>query len=127
MPHKQNYAAKAEQKKLKRLENGLISELFPKVSDMVIHMTYYQKGINPILMQRTVNVVPNDTAYFIMRCMIKGCDDGGFDLTPVIARMIKAHKKTEKGTLVCRGKSKILGPGHASIAYEIGIHYNRHS
>jgi len=114
-----------EQSKQRKLEAGLISERFPGVSDIVVRMTYYHRGANPVLMVRTVNFWPSQHAYFNMDCMIKGCLDGGFDLTSVIKRMVKNHKKAEKGKLICNGKSDTLAPDHASIAYEITIRYGK--
>jgi hypothetical protein len=58
-----------------------------------------------------------------MDCMIKGCVDGGFDLTSVIAKMIKNRKKSEKGKLTCNGKSDTLSSDHASVTYQISIKY----
>ena len=125
MAHKQNYLESMELKKQRRVAAGLVSECFPEVSDIVIHMTYYRKGVNPILMVRTVNFWPSLYAYFNMDCMIKGCIDGGFDLTSVISKMIKNHKKSEKGKLLCNGNIDTLASDHASIAYEITIKYNK--
>jgi len=127
MAHRQNYIEMAELNKQRRVAAGLVSERFPKVSSIVIHMTYYQKGANPVLMVRIVNVIPTNYAYFIMECMIKGCSNGGFDLSSVIKNMIKSHKKSAKGKLVCNGKSETLTPDHASISYEISIQYNKKS
>ena len=125
MAHRQNYIEMAELNKQRRVAAGLVSERFPKVSSIVIHMTYYQKGANPVLMVRIVNVIPTNYAYFNMECMIKGCSNGGFDLTSVIKNMIKNHKKSGKGKLVCNGKSETLAHDHASISYEISIQYNK--
>ena len=112
--------------KQRRLESGLVSERFPEVSGMVIHMTYYQvKGANPVLMERIVNVFPTGHAYFYMECMIRDCVDGGFDLTSTIHGMIKKHKKLAKGKLICPGKTDADTSEHASIAYEIRIQYNK--
>jgi hypothetical protein len=130
MPHKQNkqnYIARMELNKRNRLASGLLSERFPEVSDIVIQMTYYQKGINPVLMLRTVNILPTDSAYFHMECAIKECMNGGFDLTSVIAHMVKTRKKVEKGKLFCNGKIDSGASDHASIAYEIGIRYSKKS
>ncbi len=88
-------------------------------------MTYYQKGSDSVLMLRKVNVIPADPAYFNMECVTKGCMDGGFDLTSMIKKMIKARKKVGKGKLVCGGKTDTNSAGHASVEYEIGIEYNR--
>ncbi len=116
-----------ELNKQNRLATGLLSDRFPDVSSIVINMTYYQNGVNQVLMLRTVNVLPRDFAYFNMECMIKGCVGGGFDLTSVIADMIKTHKRVGKGKLSCCGKADTLASDHASIAYEIGIQYNKRS
>ena len=126
MAHKQNYVERMELNKQQKIISGLVSERFPEVSGIVIRMTYYHKAVNPVLMVRTVNVIPTSYAYFNMDCMIKDCVDGGFDLTSVITDMVKHHKKLEKGKLVCSGNGKdhALASDHASITYEIKIQYN---
>lgn len=125
MAHKQNYIERIELNKQRRLSAGLLSERFPEVSDIVVRMTYYQRAVNPILMVRTMNFWPSQYAYFNMGCMIKGCVDGGFDLTSVITNMIKNHKKSEKGKLLCNGNIDALASDHASIAYQITVKYNK--
>ena len=125
MAHRQNYVESLELNKQRRLASGLVSERFPKVSEIIIHMTYHQKAINPNLMVRTVNFWPSRHAYFHMDCMIKDCVDGGFDLTSIITRMIKNNEKSGKGKLICNGKSDTLASDHASIVYEISIKYNK--
>jgi hypothetical protein len=126
MPAK-NITAKAEQARQNRLASGLLADRFPNVAGLVIRMTYYQKGTNPVLMLRTVHISPADFAYFVMDCMIKDCSDGGFDLTPVISDMVKTRKKTGKGKLDCHGKTEPETPDHASISYEIEIDYSKGS
>lgn len=124
MVHRQNYVENMEQNRQRKLAAGLISECFPKVSDIIIHMTYYQKAANPVMMNRIINFWPSQYAYFNMDCMIKGCVDGGFDLTSVIAKMIKNRKKSEKGKLTCNGKSDTLSSDHASVTYQINVKYS---
>ncbi len=123
----QNYIKRKELKKQNRLAAGLVSECYPEVSGIVIHMTYYQKAPNPILMVRTVNFFPTSYAYFKMECMIKACVNGGFDLTLVIADLIKNHKKSEEGKMACSGENDALAYDHTSISYEISIQYNQRS
>jgi len=105
-----------------RLAAGLVSEHYPKVSSLVINMTYYRKGENPVVMVRTVNYSPGGSAYFKMECATKDCVGGGFDLTPVIAEMVEGRRGSKKGRLLCVGS---LSPGHAEIAYEITILYKK--
>lgn len=125
MAQRQNYTAKMDLKKQQQVAAGLVSERYPQVTGIVIQMTYFRKGLNPVLMLRTVNVFPTGYAYFNMDCMISGCTDGGFDLTPVIAEMVKKHQKLRKGTLVCSGKNADLASDHANIAYEVTIKFSK--
>jgi hypothetical protein len=125
MANRQQHAAKLELKKQSTSAAGLLSERFPQVAGMVIHMTYYQNGINPVLMVRTLNVFPTSPAYFKMDCMIKGCEGGGFDLTSVIKSMIKTRKKEKKGSIDCKGKVDAVTCDHASVDYDIAIKFGK--
>ncbi len=123
MAIRQNHLAKIEMIRKNMRAAGLMRERFPKVSGIVIHMTYYQKMPGSVLMERTVNFYPSGYAYFNMRCMARGCENGGFDLSSVIRGLVKNGKKSAKGFLLCHGGEK----GHASIAYRINISYRRKS
>lgn len=127
MTHRQDYIARMELVKKNRINAGLVSEHFPKVSSIIINMTYYQKVANPVLMERTINILPASYAYFNMECMIKDCVNGGFDLTPAISDLIKNRKKSGKGKLACKGKTNPASPEHASVSYEISIQYIKKS
>ena len=74
-------------------------------------------------MKRTLSFSPADYAGFHLKCMEDGCTDGGYDLAPMVASLAKSRKKTIKGKIFCHGKSHTFG--HASIAYEVNIQYNR--
>ncbi|MDA8172110.1 MAG: hypothetical protein M0Z48_09840 [Nitrospiraceae bacterium] len=123
MATRQNHLAKVEMMRENMRAAGLMRERFPKVSGIVIHMTYYQRAPGSVLMERTVNFYPSGYAYFNMRCMARGCEDGGFDLAPVIRGLVKKGQRSAKGYLPCRG----AGDGHASIAYRIDVSYCRKS
>ena len=123
MANRQNYAVMKEIKRQNNLAAGLVCDRFPSVSDIVINMTYYQKGEKPILMVRTVNIVPTSYALFKMDCMIRGCDGGGFDLNTVVADMVKTHKKVKKGSIACHGNIESRDSDHARIEYETVIKY----
>ena len=118
---RQNHLERQEQIKKKKVAAGLVSERFPGVSGIVLRLTYYQRGQQPALMVRTMNFIPADYAYFHMDCVREECTDGGFDLTPVVAGLVRGRKRTVKGKICCCGKKNDLGPGHASIAYEISV------
>jgi hypothetical protein len=114
-----------ELKKQVNIAAGLVSDRFPAVSGIVIHMTYYRKAAIPLLMVRTLNIYPTSYAYFKMDCMIKSCDGGGFDLTAIVANMVKTRTKVKKGALVCHGNVDAIPSEHASITYETVIQYKR--
>ena len=123
--NRRDYVAKRELKNQNNIAAGLVSEQFPSVSGMVIHMTYYRKAVIPLLMVRTLNIFPTSYAYFKMDCMIKDCNGGGFDLTSAVAGMVQAHKKEGQGTLICRGITDAVGSDHASIEYKAVIQYRK--
>ena len=125
MATKQNYVKKMEVKNKQKIDAGIISDRFPSVADMVINMTYYHNAENPILMHRTVNFFPESHAFFNLECMIKGCEEGGFDLNRVIAKQIKDKKKVIKGEMSCKAKNGDLPANHSTIDYIITINYAR--
>jgi len=125
MAQRQDYIKKMELKKQARLKAGILSDKFPNVSSIIIHMTYYHNSENPLLMERTVNVFPSSYAYFLMECMTKTCEEGGYKLSRIISKHIKEKKKVARGKMVCKGKIDKVAKDHAHILYEINIKYGR--
>lgn len=116
---------KREQRAQMDIEAGLVSENFPNVSKITLVLTYYHVGAIPVLMVRTINFLPHSAANFKMDCAIPGCQGGGFDLTKIIASVVKGHKKTLTGNLACEGKNESFDAdnNHASVDYEIIVEY----
>jgi hypothetical protein len=111
-----------EEKALKEEQmqaEGLLSERYPEVLTIIIDMTYNRKPIHPTLMKRTMYYYPNNYAYFHWGCMAKSCTDGGYDLSRIIANMVKEHKETGTGEMDCDNSAR----EHASISYEISVTY----
>ena len=125
MIRKQSYREQLEVKKNILMAAGLVSERFPGVTNIELRMTYYQKTADPVLMKRTITFCPTNYAFFRLDCMRDGCANGGFNLAPVVASLVKDRKPSIKGSINCRGKAESLGHGHASISYEINIHYSK--
>lgn len=125
MALKQNYKEKLELKRNIMLAAGLVSERFPGVSNIMFRMTYYQRTADPVLMTRTISFFPTNYACFHLECMREECTDGGFDLAPVVAGLVKHKKKSVSGKIVCSGKNEDVRQGHASIAYEVNIQYDK--
>jgi hypothetical protein len=121
MTHREKTAAKME-KMQQRLDSGLISEHFPKVSSIVIDVTNSYGKINPITVLRTLNFWPSSYAYFNIECLSKGCLDGGFGLNQVITTMVRSHKESGKGEIACDGNN--ISFDHSKFHYKINIRYN---
>jgi hypothetical protein len=123
MRYRQGYKEKLERERAALVAAGLVSERYAGVSSIEFHMTYYQRGLNPVLMERTLSFSPANYAGFHMKCMQEGCTGGGYDLAPVVAGLAKSRKRSIKGKIFCHGTNDTLG--HASIAYEVNIQYNK--
>jgi hypothetical protein len=117
-----------EELKKKQAAAGLVMEKLPEVAGIVITMTYYHRhafsDTSSELMLRTVNVSPEDYAYFHMNCVNKDCTCD-YDLTRVIRGMVKKRQKHLAGSMTCSGKGPDLPANHASIEYKIDMTFNR--
>ena len=100
-------------------EAGSVATHFPEVANIVMNMTYNQKGARSIL--RTFHFTPGSYAFFIVNCLRKDCVDGGFDLTQVITTMIRNRRAEVKGSLSCAGTDS--STNHSDIVYEVAIQY----
>ena len=123
MNQRQSYRQKQAEEKTALAALGLVSERYSGVSEIEFRMTYYQRGIQSVLMERTLSFSPANYAGFHMKCMKEGCTDGGYDLAPVVAGLVKTSKKSTKGKIFCHGTNDTVG--HASIAYEVNIRYHK--
>lgn len=121
--YRSDYTAKRELRKQMEDARGLVAERFPSVADMVITMRYFQRSVKSPLMVRTVNFFPTSYANFNMACMTRGCNAGGFELSPVIEDMVKTVTKMSKGSLLCFGSADTLSADHAHIEYKVVIRY----
>jgi len=100
-------------------EAGSVATHFPEVANIVMNMTYNQKGARSIL--RTFNFTPSSYAFFIVNCLRKDCVDGGFDLTQIITTMVRNRRMEVKGSLSCTGTDS--STNHSDIVYEVVIQY----
>jgi hypothetical protein len=127
MRYRQSYKEKMELEKASMVAAGLISERYAGVSNIEFQMTYYQRGLRPVLMTRTLSFSPANYASFHIKCLHEGCTDGGYDLAPVVAGLASSRKKTVKGKIFCHGANDTVGHtvGHASMAYEVNIQYSK--
>lgn len=102
-----------------RREAGSVASHFPEVANIVMRMTYNQRGAKSIL--RTFHFTPGSYAFFIVNCLRQDCIDGGFDLTQIITTMIRNRRMEVKGSLSCTGTDS--STNHSDIVYEVAIQY----
>lgn len=121
MIKKEKNAERIERKQSK-VDAGLMSDVYPHVTSMVIRMNYYYKGCDSSYMQRTINFYPSSAAYFMMECMKSECTNGGFDLGPAVSKMAKKRVPSDSGELQCKGNG---GPGHVRVDYNITAKYSK--
>ncbi len=121
--HRNDHTTRAKLKNQVNEAAGLVSDRFPSVAGMVITMTYYQRPATSPLMIRTVNISPTSYANFKMTCMTKGCNDGGYELSAIVEKMVKTQTKMRKGSLLCAGNTDTPSNSHAHIEYEAVIKY----
>jgi hypothetical protein len=123
MRYRQSYKEKMGLEKAALAAAGLVSEHYSGISNIEFRMTYYRRGLNAVLMTRTLSFSPADYAGFHLKCMEDGCTGGGFDLAPAVAGLAKSGKKSIKGKIFCHGSNQTIG--HASMAYEVNIQYKK--
>jgi len=102
-----------------RREAGSVATHFPEVANIVMNMTYNQRGAKSIL--RTFNFTPESYAFFVVNCLRQDCVGGGFDLTEVITSMIRNRRAEVRGALGCKGTDS--STNHSDIAYKVSIQY----
>ena len=119
---KPTYKEKLDLERAALISAGRVSERYSGISNIEFRMTYYRRGLNQVLMTRTLTFSPSDHAGFHLKCMHDGCMNGGYDLAPVVAAMVKNRKRSANGKIFCHGTNDTLG--HASIAYQVNIKYS---
>jgi hypothetical protein len=125
MQYRQSYRQKLEMERAALVADGLVSERYAGVSSIKFHLIYFQRALDPVLMERTLSFLPANYASFHMKCVHEGCTGGGYDLAPVVAGLARSHKRSVKGKIFCHGTNDAIG--HGSIAYEVNIRYCKHA
>lgn len=109
-----------EERKRQMLAAGLVSDLFPGVSSIVVTMDYSRGTFSAV--HRTMNFYPGSPAFFKISSPGEGFDGGGLDLTPFIHKMIGSHKRLAKGAF--SGDRKDPALVHPTVDYEVAITYS---
>lgn len=123
MTYREKCDAKLERMQQKE-DAGFISRRFPEVASIVVNMEHYKKGIDAILLLRTLYFSADSHAYFHIECLNRDCGDcsDGFELDSVVASMIRSRISTKQGTLDCEGHG--ITSSRVNIDYKVTIQYN---
>ena len=121
MPRRAKMMTAKAKEKQRKIESGLVSELFPKVTEIAISMLYSQAGVLKPL-SRTVNFSPDSAAAFKLNCLCADCVEGMFDFTKIISAMVGARKTTSKGEISCE---RCAAPECSDAAYTVTIKYGQ--
>jgi hypothetical protein len=121
MPRRAKMMTAKAKEKQRKIESGLVSELFPKVTEIAISMLYSQAGVLKPL-SRTVNFSPDSAAAFKLNCLCADCVEGMFDFTKIISAMVGARKTTSKGEISCE---RCAAPECSYAAYTVTIKYGQ--
>lgn len=109
-----------EERKRQMTAAGLMSDLFPDVSSIVVKVNYSRGSFSAV--QRTLNFYPGNPAFFKISPLGDGGDSDGLDLTHFIHRMIGSRKKSAKGEF--NGGPKDAAIVYSSVGYEVAITYS---
>jgi hypothetical protein len=119
MTRRAKMTAAKEKEKQQKIDAGLVSELFPKVTQIAINMLYSQAGaLKPL--SRTVNFFPGSSAIFKLNCLCSDCIEDRFDFTKIISEMVRTRKTASKGKISCESCS---APECSDVAYSVTIKY----
>ncbi len=102
-------------------EAGRLSEVYPKVTKIVINMRYAQTGVLDPL-SRIINFYPDSSARFTVTCLCSDCIEGVFDFTKIIRSMVRTRKTVSKGAISCESCSS---PECSDVAYSVNIKYSQ--
>lgn len=119
MSHRSKMIAAKAKEKQRRIEGGLVSDLFSEVAEIAISMLYSQ-AVEEKPLSRTVNFFPGSSAVFKLNCLCADCAEGKFDFTEIISAMVKNRKTVSEGKISCEHCS---APECSDVAYSVVIKY----
>ncbi len=104
------YKQQRESRRRAYVDTPSLRQECPRVEQLVVHLTFADpKGIAQHSPQMH-SYSPAARAFFEIACPSSMCLHGGFDLGPVIARMLAQGAETTTGTATCPGWR---GPGRS--------------
>lgn len=125
MAYRQTDIRKRALKEEQRKSAGLLADMFPTVSSIVVDLAYAKKSESPALMKRTVYYYPETYAFFHIDCMTKHCENGGYDLTQIVSDLIEKNGGSGEGEMSCSGKVPNVEANHPEISYTIRVKYKK--
>jgi hypothetical protein len=104
-----------------------LRERFPGVEQLVIEMSFSDARAIGTYSPITHSFSPSAKAFLVVPCPRTLCLDGGFEIEPIVIRVLQAGKRSAVGTLRCGGRLEqgALGSSACDLRmnYRIELHY----
>ncbi|HEY6837646.1 MAG TPA: hypothetical protein VI389_02770 [Geobacteraceae bacterium] len=88
--------------------HATIGELYPDVRRLLLFIAFQEADAESEPNYQQIIFTPETEALFRFDCSRDQCMGGGFDLTPIVADLMKNKEVRVQGQLSCEGA---LGPG----------------
>jgi hypothetical protein len=82
---------------------GTISELYPEIARILLFAAFEEADSESEPNYQQIIFTPQSEAIFRLDCSREECVGGGFDLTKVVAEMVKNRESRVHGKLACEG------------------------
>jgi len=111
--------AERERREEARLNAPRISDRFPKAGRFAIAMSFRDPSgtAQPSPMRHIFG--PSMQAYFEVRCPLRDCSGGGFELTPFVVAMLSRRGEARSGQSYCEGSRGHQGACGLELTYTL--------
>jgi hypothetical protein len=113
-------AAERDRREQERVNAPRIAERFPKVGRFAIAMTFRDpaNASQPSPMRHIF--APSMQAHFEVRCPVRDCVNGGFELTPTIGAMLSRRTESRTAHASCSGsRGRVTGACGIELTYTL--------
>jgi hypothetical protein len=124
MVQKSHILENKKREKAQRLYSAapVLSEQFPSVKELVVELRFIDPAGKATPSPHTRIFWPDMQAFFQFQCPLKECNDGGFNLGPLIPKALGKRNTEARGQVSCEGKRK--REGVADPCCNLELHYH---
>lgn len=107
-----------------------IKEIFPKVERIVIeYQITHVSAFGKMTKSGRAEYKPDFSAEFAFCCINDTCTGNGFDLFPIVSRMVTEGETDSKGSVKCEGEESRKGHHtcNTTLSYSVHLEYQKGS